>query len=161
MPNYHVLQLSWDKWFFRIEVFLAVLPNNTESMLKKKWWSSFVGNPHFSDFLLVVSPILETKSISVSWYSDGFFFISTDSKLIQNKNVNKIKKTQKAERHINTFFFIKIKMYFYIIYIWWRVLSFRYWFVLCTNRALYVVYKTWLLVVTLSVEVQMYSLASS
>lgn len=48
-----------------------------------------MGNPHFSDFLLVVSPILEIKSISVSWYSDGFFFISTDSKLIQNKNVNK------------------------------------------------------------------------
>lgn len=159
MPNYHVLQLSWDEWFFRIEVFLAVLPNNTESMLKKKLWSSFVGNPHFSDFLLVVFPNLETKSISVSWYSDGFFLSLQIPNLFKIKML--IKKTQKAERHINTFFFIKIKMYFYIIYIWWRVLSFRYWFVLCTNRALYVVYKTWLLVVTLSVEVQMYSLASS
>lgn len=159
MPNYHVLQLSWDEWFFRIEVFLAILPNNTESMLKKKLWSSFVGNPHFSDFLLVVSPILETKSISVSWYSDGFFLSLHIPNLFKIKML--IKKTQKAERHINTFFFIKIKMYFYIIYVWWRVLSFRYWFVLCTNRALYVVYKTWLLVATLSVEVQMYSLASS
>lgn len=62
-----------------------------------------MGNPHFSDFLLVVSPILETKSISVSWYSDGFFFISTDSKLIQNKNVNK-KKPRKQEDTLIHFF---------------------------------------------------------
>lgn len=54
-------------------------------------------------------------------------------------------------------------MYFYIIYIYdgeFFHLDIGLFYVQ-TELALYVVYKTWLLVATLSVEVQMYSLASS
>lgn len=104
-----------------------------------------VGNPHFCDFFYRWFFLGFRKEkycwFLIFWCFLFLFLISTDSKLIQNKNVEK---TQEEERHI----------YIFTLCIWQTVLLFIDVDLFFVQIELYVIYKTWLLVATLSLEVQ-------
>lgn len=78
----------------------------------------------------------------IFWCFLFLFFISTDSKLIQNKNVEKNPGRRKTY------------IYIFSLCIWQTVLLFIDVDLFFVQIELYVIYKTWLLVATLSLEVQ-------
>lgn len=138
--NCHGMGDSSELNFYLLSYLITI-----ERVTVKKTVLCCVGNPHFCDFFYRWFFLGFRKEkycwFLIFWCFLFLFFISTDSKLIQNKNVEK---TQEEERHI----------YIFTLCIWQTVLLFIDVDLFFVQIELYVIYKTWLLVATLSLEVQ-------